>query len=217
MRHLVVAVLAASAVTVATASGCSGQVPTPSAYSTQRYLCDTQHSGDLQAAVDACRAASCPGVFSMTGTLESEPLTVESKLLDTTIVIAANATMRMLDEVKLTGKSPYFQYTFHVQGVGGDLTVPLSAPVSLPIESYTPVGNGRFTDGIVEAGLLLEVGGNSGEEHGLTGTGKVTISQQSETEIVGSFDGAFSTPSDRVRGCFHVFPNTEVVNPLGTM
>ena len=64
------------------AVGCIDPLDTPTAYASQRALCEDAYSAELQAEVEACReerasGGTCGGVLSFAGRLQGQPVTVE--------------------------------------------------------------------------------------------------------------------------------------------
>jgi hypothetical protein len=199
------------------ASGCLGNFKTPSAYQEQRFLCDDAHAADFQALVASCRNnMNCTGAFSMQGTMQGEPLTVESKLTDSTftLVQAAGSTVQKLDRVTLNGASPYFDFVFHLKSVGGLVTAAGDMTQrDLTINGGSTSLMNPLDDDQVDVGQLLEAAGASADEAGRTGTGTVSITYLSTTELQGTFHGSFGDPTDVVDGCFDAFPAETAVNP----
>jgi hypothetical protein len=199
------------------ASGCLGDFKTPSAYQDQRFLCDDAHAADFQAVVDGCQKdGSCAGAFSMQGTMQGEALTVETALSDAsfTLVQMAGSTVAKLDRVNLNGASPYFDFVFHMKSVGGLVTAAGDATGrDLSINGGSTGLMNPLDDDQVDVGQLLEAAGASSDQAGRTGSGTVSISYLSTTELRGTFHGSFGDPSDSVVGCFDAIPAETNVNP----
>jgi hypothetical protein len=202
---------------VLVASGCLGNFKTPSAYQDQRFLCDDAHAADFQALVDSCQKdGSCAGAFSMQGTLQGEPLTVGTALSDAsfTLVQTAGSPVQKLDRVNLNGASPYFDFVFHMKSVGGLVTA-AGDPIGrdLTINGGSTSLAGPLDDDQVDVGQLLEAAGASSDQAGRTGSGTVSISYLSSTELRATFHGSFGDPNDSVDGCFDAIPAETAVNP----
>jgi hypothetical protein len=200
--------------------GCVDHFNTPSAYDSQIYLCDAEHAADYQGLVHTCQStAGCGGVFSMKGTLQSAPLTVQSTLTDSgyRIVQAPGTTAKFLDEATMNGSSPYFKFIFHLKSVGGTLDAPITTTRSLTINGGAAALTNSLADDQIDVGDLLEAGGASAEQHAFTNSGTVVITFQSLGELRGTFNGAFGDTSDTVSGCFDMFPLTSTTNPAPAM
>jgi hypothetical protein len=199
-------------------SGCLGSFKTPSAYHDQRYLCDAEHAAEMQALTDGCRVdASCAGAFSMRGTMQGEPLTVETQLSTAAfgVVQPPGDSTQTLDRVNLTGTSPYFQFIFHMKSVGGLVTTAgETTPRTLVLNGGASRLANSLADTQVDVGQFLEVGGASSDQGAVTNSGTVQITYLSSTELRGTFHGAFGQSADVVDGCFDVLPSDTTVNPM---
>ena len=200
------------------AAGCLGKFQTPSAYSEQRFLCDEPHSADFQNLVDGCRVdGHCFGAFSMRGSLQNEPLTVESQLSDAAfgVVQPSGASEQSLDRVQMSGTSPYFQFVFHIKSVGGVVSSTADGTQrTLELNSGAARMTNPLVDDLVDVGQFLEVGGASSDQAGMNGS--VVITSLSATELRGTFHGSFGSPTDVVDGCFAALPSITTVNPTPT-
>ncbi|HEX6838203.1 MAG TPA: hypothetical protein VF334_16620, partial [Polyangia bacterium] len=202
------------------AAGCVDHFSTPSAYNSQIFLCDDAHAAEFAARVQTCAAnAGCGGVFSMQGKLQSEPMTVDTLLTDGaySIVQAPGTVERFLDEARMSGSSPYFDFVFHLKSVGGTLDMPTTTSRTLNINGGAPALTGSLGDTEVDVGQLLEAGGASAEEHAFTDSGSVLITFQSLQELRGTFAGAFGQSDDTVTGCFDMFALHSTTNPKPAM
>lgn len=208
----------AALTSLALLSGCLGSFKTPSAYHEQRFLCDAEHAADLQALTDSCVVESrCAGAFSMKGTMQGEPLTVESQLSGAAfgVVQPAGDPTQTLDRVNLTGTSPYFQFIFHMKSVGGLVTPAGEATTrTLTFNGGASRLANSLADTQVDVGQFLEVGGASADQGAVTNSGTVVISYLSSTELRGTFHGAFGQSTDVVDGCFDVLPTETTINPM---
>jgi hypothetical protein len=201
-------------------AGCVDHFSTPSAYASQLFLCDDAHAADFEAQAHTCASTpGCAGVLSMQGKLQSEPMTVQSLLTDAgySIVQAPGATERFLDEARMNGSSPYFDFVFHLKSVGGSLDAPIMTARTLTINGGAPALMNSLADGQVDVGQLLEAGGASAEEHAFTNSGSVLITYQSIDELKGTFAGAFGKADDTVTGCFDMFALHSTTNPKPAM
>jgi hypothetical protein len=198
------------------ASGCLGSFHTPSAYQEQPYLCDAAHAGDLGAKLEVCKATpGCGGVFSMTGSMQGQPLTVTSQLsgADYVIVEPPGMATQTLDQINITGESPYFVFIFHTKSMGGDLTMASTTPRTLAFNGGATGLAMGLDDDQVDVGQLLEVSGASSEQHGQTASGQIVVNALSISELDATFSGAFGDPNDKVDGCFRELPLTLTINP----
>jgi hypothetical protein len=201
-------------------AGCVDHFTTPSAYASQIFLCDDAHAPDFDAQARTCSTTpGCAGVFSMQGKLQSQPMTVQSLLTDAgySIVQAPGTTQRFLDEVRMNGSSPYFDFVFHLKNAGGTLDTPITTSRTLNINGGAPTMPNSLADNQVDAGQLLEAGGASTEQHALTDSGSVLITFQSIDELRGTFAGAFGAADDTVTGCFDMFALHNTTNPKPAM
>jgi hypothetical protein len=206
----------ASLLPVVLAGGCVGKFKTPSAYMSQVYLCDPAHASQFQSIVDGCTSASCAGAFSLTGTLQGEPVTMGGQLAGGQffVVQTPGSTIQQWDQAKMNGMSPYFNFVFHLVSIGGKVGDPPSATRTLNINSAAPSLNNSLADSEVQAGQFLEVSGASADLIGLTNSGSVVISELSPAEVRGTFHGQFGTANDVVDGCFAMLPTIPTgVNP----
>lgn len=201
-------------------SGCLGKFNTPSAYHEQTYLCDPAHAAQFQAIVDGCKVdGGCAGAFSMRGTLQGQPLTVETSLSDVGLGVVQRPgdTVVKLDRVNLTGASPYFQFVFHLKSVGGEVTAAGDAtPRTLQLNASASGLPDPLDDDQVNVGQFLEAGGASVDQQGLSSSGQLVISFQSLEEVKGAFHGEFGEATDSVDGCFDALAVETTTNPAPT-
>jgi hypothetical protein len=117
-------------------AGCVGQFDAPSAYETQRFLCDPANAQAYADAVSACREADggCGGVLSFQGTLEGRPVVVESSLTGSQLSVLPqpDGGAPLVDEVEVLGASPYFTYNFKLRSLGGSWPRSAGARVRSP-------------------------------------------------------------------------------------
>lgn len=204
-------------------SGCLGEFTTPPAYKSQRYFCGDSDLDDFQSMFASCRGNDvCVGVFSLRGILEAEPLTFTSLLTDSSLGLVApqGAPDRYYDILRMTGASPYFQFSLHMHSIGGIVGQDFSRRLNLNGGARTEPS--PLTDFDLDAGLTLQASSQSEEESGFTGSGSFDFSKLSDTELRASFHGTFgdiadvndqSTVSDDVDGCFIVVPKLTAINP----
>ena len=159
-------------------TGCIDQFKTPSAYQDQRYLCGPDSAADFQALADTCKVnQKCFGAFSMQGRLQGEPLTVATTLADVSFTVVRPSGMQeeSLDWVRLSGASPYFSFVFHMKSVGGILGDSAAAPRTLQLNAGASGLANSLADDQINVGQLLEAGGASADEQGLSNSGTVNV------------------------------------------
>jgi hypothetical protein len=200
------------------AGGCLGDFQTPSAYQSQQFYCDDDHAAAFEALATPCKAmdSTCSGAFSMKGTMQTEPFTVGTTLDAATVtLVRADATAPSYwDIIRMTGSAPYFQFVFHLKSVGGDVSMDM--PKEVTIHAGAGVLPNSLNDDQTEVGQTLQVGGENAEQPGLTDSGIVDFTVLSPTEIRGTFHGSFGGMPDIVDGCFLMYPDQTLVNPLPT-
>lgn len=195
-------------------AGCLGKFEAPSAYDSQTYYCPTTNLAAFQALAQSCSAAkTCTGAFSMRGTMQGEPLTVGTTLSSSTVAVVQSGPTapEQWDILRMTGKSPYFQFVLHVKSVGGDTSV--DQPRTLTLHAGAGALASSLDDDLSDVGQTLQVGGANAEQEGLTDSGTISFTKLTKTEIDGSFHGSFGDTSDVVDGCFIMLPNMIVTNP----
>jgi hypothetical protein len=189
--------------------GCIDGFHTPSAYESQRFLCAPELLAAFTAAVQTCRTQGqqCAGVLSMKGYMEDRPITVES-VLDQTVFNLAGTT---LSSVEASGRSPYFEFTFNPQSIGGRLDQ-VSTTQRILIEDHAATSRPNdLTDGFTNVAFRLAGGAITRNlEFIEDGTGYLSLSYQAADELKGRFHGRLSPTADVLEGCFDLFP-THVV------
>jgi hypothetical protein len=196
-------------------AGCLDEFKTPSAYQEQRYLCGADSAADFQALAETCKANhKCFGAFSMQGQLQGEPLTVATTLSDVsfTVVQPSGMSDQTLDRVNLNGASPYFTFVFHMKSIGGVLGDAAAAPRTLQLNAGATSLSDSLADDQINVGQLLEAGGASADEQGLSESGTVDITTLTSGELAGTFQGTFGSPADAVTGCFDAIPAETTIN-----
>ncbi|MBW2254248.1 MAG: hypothetical protein JRI25_06570 [Deltaproteobacteria bacterium] len=185
--------------------GCLQPFETPSAYEDQRYLCANDSVDALWEEVDNCGALpTCGGVASFTGTLEGQPVTVESHLDASAVRLVAQGEARMLDGVDLGGNGPYFRFVFAFESIGGDWDVAADTPRTLGYTGAAGSLESHLDDTWVEAFLQLSAAGDSKD---LAGTdGELVVEEQAPTYVHLSFSGVYGQQEDHIEGCIHVLP-----------
>ena len=179
---------------------CTGGIDAPSAYSTQRYLCDEAHATDLAEIVGDCRETKqCWGAMSLQGTLQEEPVTIEASLEQTEFEnVETGAGEVLRDSITLIGQTPYFLFEWNFREVGGD--VESAEPLHLEVTRLAVSQDSGVRDDRVRT--LMRLTGGSGSvamigDHGTVVTRAHGLGEQSaEVEI--DFGAAGSAT-----GCFH--------------
>jgi hypothetical protein len=188
-------------------AGCAMPVENPSVYDAQRFLCAEEHDGALRDAIEDCRNdferdESCAGVLSFAGELEGEPITVESRLLSSEFIDQRldGEGSEIRQELKLSGRSPYFHFTLSWLDLGGDLTG--GADERTLRFGAAPDPDEAFQDDRVRASLRMTVGG---ESRAFTPReGELTTERQRLDEHSAEFSADFA-PGEYLEGCFHAF------------
>lgn len=201
--------LIAAAVAFSLGTACVQPFDAPSAYSTQRFLCDPQNAQVYAQEVADCRQqlkadGGCAGVLSFKGTLGDRPVVVESMLHDSRLSVLPQdgSQAPLIDEVEVHGKSPYFAYDAKFRSMGGALATDggtraltfNSDPNSLP-------------DPLQDDKVLFQLRISGADSFTYVGRpGSATIEEQSPADIIGSFSGSFGPSPNHLDGCFHIFP-----------
>jgi hypothetical protein len=196
--------------------GCVEPLEAPSAYESQRYLCSDEYAAEWQDLVDQChedylRDRSCAGVASFEGTLQSKPVTVESRLTWDQF-----GTLRRLDDslvrdgVKMVGQSPYFEFRWNLASIGGAILPAGSTTVPWTLEAAgNDSGDDEFDNDRIEMGIRLASRNASVEITASSGT--VTIESQTEDEEAAHASVTFRDGS-AIDGCFIAFPIDRTVS-----
>jgi hypothetical protein len=186
-------------------AACAAPVENEPAYASERFLCGAPNAELWQDAVERCRVryerdASCAGMISFEGTLEDQPVTLDAEVGRSQFVDApspAGPTLR--SNVKIYGRTPYFQFTLQLKEIGGEVG---GGPRTLQIGG-APQPDELLTDSIVRPSFRMSVGGDSKDLAGQSG--ELEVERQTEDEEAGAFSMQFRTPGARIDGCFHVF------------
>jgi hypothetical protein len=200
---------------LALGQGCIAGFETPSAYEDQRALCTDDHADEWQELVSECAATQlsaepCAGLVSFSGSLEGEPLTVESQALWTAFRVQQQLNGAVaLDRVTLTGESPYFVFSLALGSLGGSVIE--SEPRSLTLDSAAELASDHLQDDLASVTLRLDVASESIALRGLPGSGAVVVEVQTLNELAGRFDGSFGSADDQLVGCYHVFAQETVL------
>jgi hypothetical protein len=198
-------------------AGCIEDFKTPPAYRDQRYLCDPALAGVLADRIAACKqtranGGACGGVFSMTGTLQGEPLTVETSLTFSDYEVSSSLSSGPLRRVDGVGQSPYFQFTFELRSVGGTVDQVYTQQRTFQVDPGASTLANDLDDSMVDVAIRLDAAGSDVELPGLDQSGQIVVDYQARDEIRGRFHSAFASSNDVVDGCFDILPiDTRVV------
>lgn len=196
--------------------GCIEPFETPSEYNSQRFLCSEEHASTYQDLIDECASdASCGGVLSFDGKLEGVPVTVESLQSSTVFrrVRVGDASELFLDRVDTFGASPYFNLGLQLKSIGGSAEEEAPAR-EMTVDRGADSADAPYADTLLRMELRLTSGGESVDLTAEKG-GAVTISTQTPDELSGSFEGSFGSKTDRVEGCFVLFPTSVTTTSEG--
>jgi hypothetical protein len=107
LRALIVAACSAAA-------GCAAPLDAPPAFSDERYLCGPEHAAEFEALVEECRAlresSVCAGVLSLQGNIDSEDVTLDTRLESATFSVYGGDPSVSAD-LWLVAPAPYFSIT----------------------------------------------------------------------------------------------------------
>ncbi|HXU74580.1 MAG TPA: hypothetical protein VN947_35035 [Polyangia bacterium] len=199
---------------IATTAGCLGGFKTPSEYQSQTYYCTSDNAPAFDALAQSCQSSgNCFGAFSMTGSMQGQPLTVGTTLTEATMALVQKdpSSPQFWDVMRMTGNSPYFEFVFHIKSIGGDVTA--MQPRTLDLRAGAGALVTSLDDTFIDVGQTLQVGGANAEQQGLTDSGTIAFSKMDLTEIRGIFHGAFGNSVDNVDGCFVMYPGQTTINP----
>ena len=194
---------------IAPVVGCVVPFDTPSEYENQRYLCAPEHADAFARIVDECRAGladedaieRCAGAWSLTGVLGGYDVTIESTLASSTFALTEEDGTRVIESIDASGPTPYFTLSVQVESIGG---AEIAESRELLLDRRADVLPDALADANTSLELRLSGGGDSENLVGETGSGAITVSSQSLTEIQGSFEGAFGDDGEPLQGCFHL-------------
>lgn len=172
-------------------------------------LCAPENAEAFAARVADCRArfvadGSCAGVFSMSGMLLEEPITVDAELDESSLVDAELPDDTFVrDRVSMLGASPYFRFVliFYLLGGAidlGDTNRPLTIGGAM---SHPP---GWSSDSSARADLRISAPPDSDDLS--ISSGEVVITRQTLTESAGTFSFVRGE-NTALDGCFHAFTN----------
>ncbi|HMJ51194.1 MAG TPA: hypothetical protein VK540_03940 [Polyangiaceae bacterium] len=184
--------------------GCASPLDAPSVYESEVFLCAPDQADRFNVELERCRNeydrdGSCGGLVSFTGRLYNQPLVVDSRIDVSRFEDLLRADgVRIRDQVKLSGISPYFRFRVRFWEMGGDM---LGDERSLDVIASVAPGAQPFLDRFVHASIRLSASGQSVESPALNGN--VSLSVQTVNEEAGTFHLGFG--EDAIDGCFHAF------------
>jgi hypothetical protein len=185
--------------------GCASPLDAPSIYESELFLCAPDQADRFRVELERCRNeyqrdGSCGGLVSFTGRLYEQPLVVDARFDVSRFEDLLRADgVRIRNEVKLSGISPYFRFRVRFWEMGGDMS---GDERSLDvIAGQAPGPPQPFLDRFVRASVRLSASGQSVESSALTGN--VSLSIQAVNEEAGTFHLGFG--EDAIDGCFHAF------------
>ena len=194
--------------------GCSSALDAPSVYESEVYLCAPQQADRWRVELERCRSeydlnGSCGGLVSFTGHLYRQPLVVDSRFDVARFEdILRSDGVRMRNDLKLSGISPYFRFRVRFWEVGGEVS---SGERTLDvIAGQAPGPPQPFLDRFVRASVRLSASGQSVESPALGGN--VSLSLQAVNEQAGTFHLEFG--EDAIDGCFHAFLTEYSLTPV---
>ena len=197
--------------------GCIDGFGAGTAYDDQRFLCADEREEEWEQRRADCLAAfldddACAGVVSFSGTLESQAVTVDTDLVDSTFKFNQDILGTFdLVSIVAVGPTPYFTLSFNLGSVGGATSTNLDGR-DLELDQAAASKDGNFDDDLVSISLRLTGGGDSVSLEGRTGTGQVHLSLQTFRELTGTFSGQFGGEGNDVDGCFSIFPVESILN-----
>ena len=204
------------AATAPVLGGCSSALDAPSVYESEVYLCAPEQADRWRTELERCRSeyerdGSCGGLVSWKGHLYQQPLTIESRFDVTRFEdLVRPDGVRIRNEMKLSGISPYFRFRFRFWEVGGDM---FGGERTLQVIGGQAPGSEPqpFLDRFVRASIRLSASGQSVESSALSGN--VDLSLQAVDEQAGTFHFQFA--EDAIDGCFHAFLTEYSLTPGG--
>jgi hypothetical protein len=205
LRFGVAFIILASVVPVSTVlGGCTEPLSAPSAYSEQRYLCDSLEWNKLieECAATFARDGKCRGHVGLRGRLQGTDVVVQSRVNGVSIATAeSDGPSGSLAGFSADGVSPYFAFQLEAKAVGGSVHTPAPEPRTLRFRDERR-GTDQYTDEFVELALRLTAGGESANFRAVSGS--MTLSVPQPDVVRGTFRGTFTNAGD-AEGCFVIF------------
>jgi hypothetical protein len=193
-------------------AGCDG-VSISTLYAREIDLCSEENADLYAERVASCRAqfladGSCAGVFSFTGVLLDEPVTLDTDLLESSLLDQELPDLSIVrDRVQLQGESPYFRFVllFYLLGGAEDLG---ATQRELTIGGSMNHPPGWSTDAFARADLRITAPPDSSDL--AISSGNVVITTQTQTESAGTFVLERGEATS-LSGCFHAFTNSRMI------
>jgi hypothetical protein len=182
IQHPELSVLITALALALATNGCSDALEAPSAYESQRFLCTPENHLALQQELELCRTANqsgpvCGGVVSFRGTLQNQPVLVESHAFRTSHAIGPDT-----QSFWTFALSPYFEYNIQVYILTAERTLILTQ----------------------EAGSSIRLASRSGSFRSPFITAESTIHQLTDRELSIDLRATLST-GDELEACLHLF------------
>lgn len=160
------------------------------------YLCDDARAWSAQIE-DCVQDPSCPGVASLQGHVEGEPLLVSGTLQVATMWTAGDRQRPRLDRIDGHGAGLYFDYAVVLKSLGVPLEPPSSRTLGLDFDAEGRADH--LEDGLASLQLRWSVPGRVLEREAAPGTGGIEVHHAAEDRVEVSIEGRFG--ADEVRGC----------------
>jgi hypothetical protein len=175
--------------------GCASPIDAPSAYTSEQFLCGDEQAAEFDSQVERCREASlrdgsCSGIVSLKGSVDAQPIVIDSTAGKVTYVEKSgrsDGSGGELSELKVYARSPYFDFV---------LTL-----LSKPLDLGTGEAPGMCRD---PTGFFsIEARGGSDFVPMYFSSCELKLRTPQEMRVVFS---AQLRIRGNVDGCFHIFP-----------
>lgn len=189
---------------VAVFTAACGPLDAPPAYEEEQFLCES----GLEAALEPCRTdwltnAGCAGVLSMRGEVQGLPVAVDSRLLSARVENGQQLPYPELlrTELKLIGRSPYYEFVFSQNSLGGEVS-------SEPVDDVLQVrlDSDSLLDDVGEVAVSFGAGLQAEDFKVEDGTLRDTF--RTDREHRASFHLVFQGGAGELEGCFHALATT---------
>ena len=172
-------------------AGCGDALHAPSAFAEEQYLCDEGHRSEFDALVAACRDVylrdrSCAGFVSFRGTIDLQPVVVDSRATQAVIQDQPRGGGVVTHALTVSASSPYFIIRL--------LFVDASTPASGVIGGVGSASNADYINVEARGGTYLSTWINETRD----------IEVLSPTEVRFTFS-ADLTKGGHLDGCLDVF------------
>jgi hypothetical protein len=121
--RLAIGLLGTSLISLA---GCASPLEAPSAYASERFLCEPQDSAEFDAQVSGCRESqlrdgSCVGFVSMKGNLDGQFFVTDAPLFEARYEYDETKP-NVVRSVMIRARSPYFTFRFSTENLTKETT-----------------------------------------------------------------------------------------------